>query len=165
DTGTYVIGTWDGRMHVCSFSNSEHFLDTYNTLSVGLCSANWTIQLWKLDSLTPKMRFTSVHSPVDSVKWSPNCSTVFAAVYRHRVEVWDLSSSTAAYPAFPLRSDSPSLLREANGSSRKATEMSSSSTFNDDKGGSSSVGEPEYGHDPASGGIFSSDYKRYVASA
>ncbi|MEQ2303024.1 hypothetical protein AMECASPLE_012521 [Ameca splendens] len=39
--------------------------------------------------------------------------------------------------------------------------MSSSSTFNDDKGGSSSVGEPEYGHDPASGGIFSSDYKRH----
>lgn len=39
--------------------------------------------------------------------------------------------------------------------------MSSSSGFNDEKGGSSSVGEPEYGHDPASGGIFSSDYKRY----
>uniref|UniRef100_A0A3B3SR41 AP-3 complex subunit beta n=1 Tax=Paramormyrops kingsleyae TaxID=1676925 RepID=A0A3B3SR41_9TELE len=39
--------------------------------------------------------------------------------------------------------------------------MSSSSAFNDDKGGSSSIGEPEYGHDPASGGIFSSDYKRH----
>ncbi|TNN79863.1 AP-3 complex subunit beta-2 [Liparis tanakae] len=38
--------------------------------------------------------------------------------------------------------------------------MSASSAFNDEKGGSSSVGEPEYGHDPASGGIFSSDYKR-----
>uniref|UniRef100_H3CSP9 AP-3 complex subunit beta n=1 Tax=Tetraodon nigroviridis TaxID=99883 RepID=H3CSP9_TETNG len=37
--------------------------------------------------------------------------------------------------------------------------MSSSTAFNDEKGGSSSVGEPEYGHDPASGGIFSSDYK------
>ncbi|KAM4733426.1 AP-3 complex subunit beta-2 isoform 9-T9 [Anableps anableps] len=39
--------------------------------------------------------------------------------------------------------------------------MSSSAAFNDEKGGSSSVGEPEYGHDPASGGIFSSDYKRH----
>lgn len=39
--------------------------------------------------------------------------------------------------------------------------MSTSSAFNDEKGGSSSVGEPEYGHDPASGGIFSSDYKRH----
>uniref|UniRef100_A0A665VII7 AP-3 complex subunit beta n=1 Tax=Echeneis naucrates TaxID=173247 RepID=A0A665VII7_ECHNA len=39
--------------------------------------------------------------------------------------------------------------------------MSVSSAFNDEKGGSSSVGEPEYGHDPASGGIFSSDYKRH----
>lgn len=42
--------------------------------------------------------------------------------------------------------------------------MSASSAFNDEKGGSSSVGEPEYGHDPASGGIFSSDYKRYRAT-
>ncbi|KAK1789647.1 hypothetical protein P4O66_015550, partial [Electrophorus voltai] len=42
----------------------------------------------------------------------------------------------------------------------EAATMSSSSAFNDEKGGSSSVGEPEYGHDPASGGIFSSDYKR-----
>ncbi|CAK6954450.1 AP-3 complex subunit beta-2 isoform X2 [Scomber scombrus] len=39
--------------------------------------------------------------------------------------------------------------------------MSDRSAFNDEKGGSSSVGEPEYGHDPASGGIFSSDYKRH----
>ncbi|XP_059917500.1 AP-3 complex subunit beta-2 isoform X11 [Gadus macrocephalus] len=39
--------------------------------------------------------------------------------------------------------------------------MSASSAFSDEKGGSSSVGEPEYGHDPASGGIFSSDYKRH----
>ncbi|XP_060770388.1 AP-3 complex subunit beta-2 isoform X10 [Neoarius graeffei] len=39
--------------------------------------------------------------------------------------------------------------------------MSTSSTFNDDKGGSSTAAEPEYGHDPASGGIFSSDYKRH----
>uniref|UniRef100_A0A8C2BFR9 AP-3 complex subunit beta n=1 Tax=Cyprinus carpio TaxID=7962 RepID=A0A8C2BFR9_CYPCA len=33
------------------------------------------------------------------------------------------------------------------------------SAFSDEKGGSAS--EPEYGHDPASGGIFSSDYKRH----
>ncbi|MBN3307834.1 AP3B2 protein, partial [Amia calva] len=39
--------------------------------------------------------------------------------------------------------------------------MSASSAYNDEKGGSSSLGEPEYGHDPASGGIFSSDYKRH----
>ncbi|XP_073687890.1 AP-3 complex subunit beta-2 isoform X6 [Garra rufa] len=37
--------------------------------------------------------------------------------------------------------------------------MSASSAFSDEKGGSAS--EPEYGHDPASGGIFSSDYKRH----
>ncbi|XP_058854476.1 AP-3 complex subunit beta-2-like isoform X4 [Acipenser ruthenus] len=38
--------------------------------------------------------------------------------------------------------------------------MSACSAYNDEKGGSSNTGEPEYGHDPASGGIFSSDYKR-----
>ncbi|XP_019354927.1 AP-3 complex subunit beta-2 isoform X4 [Alligator mississippiensis] len=39
--------------------------------------------------------------------------------------------------------------------------MSTSQAYNEEKGGSSSLGEPEYGHDPASGGIFSSDYKRH----
>ncbi|XP_041075025.1 AP-3 complex subunit beta-2-like isoform X6 [Polyodon spathula] len=44
---------------------------------------------------------------------------------------------------------------------RKAEAMSASSAYNDEKGASSNIGEPEYGHDPASGGIFSSDYKRH----
>ncbi|NWU65300.1 AP3B2 protein, partial [Pterocles burchelli] len=39
--------------------------------------------------------------------------------------------------------------------------MAASPAYGEDKGGSSSLGEPEYGHDPASGGIFSSDYKRH----
>ncbi|XP_065415747.1 AP-3 complex subunit beta-2 isoform X3 [Chrysemys picta bellii] len=39
--------------------------------------------------------------------------------------------------------------------------MSASPAYSEEKGGSSSLGEPEYGHDPASGGIFSSDYKRH----
>lgn len=39
--------------------------------------------------------------------------------------------------------------------------MAASPAYGEDKGGSSSLGEPEYGHDPASGGIFSSDYKRW----
>ncbi|KAJ7311327.1 hypothetical protein JRQ81_006943 [Phrynocephalus forsythii] len=38
--------------------------------------------------------------------------------------------------------------------------MSAGPAYNEEKGGCSSLGEPEYGHDPASGGIFSSDYKR-----
>uniref|UniRef100_A0A8C2K4K1 AP-3 complex subunit beta n=1 Tax=Cyprinus carpio TaxID=7962 RepID=A0A8C2K4K1_CYPCA len=37
--------------------------------------------------------------------------------------------------------------------------MSAFAAFIDEKGGSAS--EPEYGHDPASGGIFSTDYKRH----
>ncbi|KAL1247191.1 hypothetical protein QQF64_022567 [Cirrhinus molitorella] len=53
--------------------------------------------------------------------------------------------------------DSVSALRRS--ASSAAAEMSASSAFSDEKGGSAS--EPEYGHDPASGGIFSSDYKRH----
>ncbi|NXD12850.1 AP3B2 protein, partial [Nothocercus nigrocapillus] len=39
--------------------------------------------------------------------------------------------------------------------------MAAGQAYGEEKGGSSSLGEPEYGHDPASGGIFSSDYKRH----
>ncbi|XP_055969902.1 AP-3 complex subunit beta-2 [Sorex fumeus] len=39
--------------------------------------------------------------------------------------------------------------------------MSAAPAYGEDKGGSAGAGEPEYGHDPASGGIFSSDYKRH----
>uniref|UniRef100_A0A8B9NV00 AP-3 complex subunit beta n=1 Tax=Apteryx owenii TaxID=8824 RepID=A0A8B9NV00_APTOW len=39
--------------------------------------------------------------------------------------------------------------------------MAAGQAYSEEKGGSSSLGEPEYGHDPASGGIFSSDYKRH----
>ncbi|KAM8804689.1 AP-3 complex subunit beta-2 isoform 2-T2 [Eudromia elegans] len=39
--------------------------------------------------------------------------------------------------------------------------MAAGQAYSEDKGGASSLGEPEYGHDPASGGIFSSDYKRH----
>lgn len=75
----------------------------------------------------------------------------------------------AVYPA-AFCTESPSLLlfesdKNKNTNTLKDTAMSASSAFNDEKGGSSSVGEPEYGHDPASGGIFSSDYKRYQLPA
>ncbi|XP_066095455.1 AP-3 complex subunit beta-2 isoform X1 [Saccopteryx bilineata] len=39
--------------------------------------------------------------------------------------------------------------------------MSTAPAYSEDKSGSAGPGEPEYGHDPASGGIFSSDYKRH----
>ncbi|XP_036787818.2 AP-3 complex subunit beta-2 isoform X1 [Manis pentadactyla] len=39
--------------------------------------------------------------------------------------------------------------------------MSAAPAYSEDKGGSAGPAEPEYGHDPASGGIFSSDYKRH----
>ncbi|KAM4734583.1 dynein axonemal intermediate chain 4-like [Anableps anableps] len=108
DSGIYVIGTWGGSIHKCSLSNSDHFLDTFTKHLSPVMHVEWsllypdvflsgssdgTIQLWTLDSLTPKMSFTSVQNPVEGVKWSPNCSAVFAAIYKQRVEIWDLSAN------------------------------------------------------------------------
>uniref|UniRef100_A0A5F8GXP6 Clathrin/coatomer adaptor adaptin-like N-terminal domain-containing protein n=1 Tax=Monodelphis domestica TaxID=13616 RepID=A0A5F8GXP6_MONDO len=64
-------------------------------------------------------------------------------------------SSITQHTLLPTLSSRPGL------AFRTLTTMSAAPAYSEDKGGSSSLGEPEYGHDPASGGIFSSDYKRH----
>lgn len=54
----------------------------------------------------------------------------------------------------------PAAPRPPQRSRQPCRPMSAAPAYNEDKGGSAGPGEPEYGHDPASGGIFSSDYKR-----
>ncbi|CAG5957657.1 dynein axonemal intermediate chain 4-like [Menidia menidia] len=106
--GTYLAGTWDGPIHKCSFSNSDQSLDIYKK-HIGMvnhiewsqfypdmflsCSSDCTIHLWNQNSLSPVLSFSSIKSEVYSVHWSPNFSTVFAAIYRQQVEIWDLSAS------------------------------------------------------------------------
>ncbi|XP_070827971.1 dynein axonemal intermediate chain 4-like [Chaetodon trifascialis] len=112
NSGIYLTGTWEGFIHKCSYSNSRYFLDTYKkhfcpvshiewspfSSDVFLsCSSDWTIQLWKQDRSTPVLSFTSTQSAVDAVSWSPNWSTIFAAIKGQQVEIWDLNSSTI-YP-------------------------------------------------------------------
>ncbi|XP_039989507.1 dynein intermediate chain 4, axonemal-like [Xiphias gladius] len=113
DSSVYLVGTWEGLIHKCSFSNSQHFLDTYQkhfcpvnhvewspfSPDVFLsCSSDWTIQLWRQGHSSPALSFTSTHRAVYTVRWSPNCSTVFAAVNGQQVEIWDLNKSIL-YPA------------------------------------------------------------------
>ncbi|XP_041805802.1 dynein intermediate chain 4, axonemal [Chelmon rostratus] len=104
----YVVGTWEGLIHKCSCSNSQHFLDTYRKhfgpvnciawcpLSPDVflsCSSDWTIQLWKQDHLYPLLGFSSTQRAVCDIKWSPKWATVFGAVNEAQLEIWDLNSS------------------------------------------------------------------------
>ncbi|XP_026220601.1 WD repeat-containing protein 78-like isoform X2 [Anabas testudineus] len=106
--GIYLVGTWDGLIHKCSYSNSQHFLDTYEkhfspvnhvewspfSPDVFLsCSSDWTIQLWKQSHFTPVLSFTSIQRAVYTAKWSPNWPTVFAAINGQQLEIWDLNSN------------------------------------------------------------------------
>ncbi|KAM8893214.1 dynein axonemal intermediate chain 4-like [Spinachia spinachia] len=108
ESNIFVVGTWGGLIHRGCISNNRHFLDSYQhhicavnriewspfSSDVFLsCSSDWTIQLWRKDLLTPVLSFASTQKAVDAVRWSPNCSTIFAAHNEERVEIWNLNSS------------------------------------------------------------------------
>ncbi|KAL7891245.1 hypothetical protein AOLI_G00007210 [Acnodon oligacanthus] len=108
DLNIYLTGTEEGHIHKCSCSYNEQFLETYTAHRGPIykvtwspfcpdvflsCSADWTIQLWRQDLLTPVLAFTSTQKAVHDVMWSPRWATVFGAVNEGRVEIWDLGAS------------------------------------------------------------------------
>ncbi|KAF7223108.1 dynein axonemal intermediate chain 4 [Nothobranchius furzeri] len=108
DSSIYLIGTWEGVIHKCSCSNRQQFLEMYkkhfapvNSISwcplnpdlFLSCSADWTIQLWKHDCLKPVLGFTTTCGGVHDIKWSPKAATVFGAVKKGQLEIWNLDSS------------------------------------------------------------------------
>ncbi|XP_037313135.2 dynein axonemal intermediate chain 4 isoform X2 [Pungitius pungitius] len=108
DSSVYLVGTWEGLIHKCSCSNNRQVLETYRThfcpvnrikwspFSPGVflsCSSDWTIQLWQQDHQNPVLGFSSTHTAVCDVEWSPKWATVFGAVHEGQLEIWDLSSS------------------------------------------------------------------------
>uniref|UniRef100_A0A3B4EHK2 Dynein axonemal intermediate chain 4 n=1 Tax=Pygocentrus nattereri TaxID=42514 RepID=A0A3B4EHK2_PYGNA len=108
DFNIYLTGTEEGHIHKCSCSYNEQFLETYTAHRGPIykvtwspfcpdvflsCSADWTIQLWREDLLTPVLAFTSTQKAVHDVMWSPRWATVFGAVNEGRVEIWDLGAS------------------------------------------------------------------------
>uniref|UniRef100_A0A3Q3VSY7 Dynein axonemal intermediate chain 4 n=1 Tax=Mola mola TaxID=94237 RepID=A0A3Q3VSY7_MOLML len=110
DPSIYLTGTWEGQIHKCSVSNNQ-FLQTYehhfcpvNSVQWSpfhpdmflSCSSDWTIQLWKQDRLTPLLSFPCTHRDVYAIRWSPDCSTIFAAIDEQQMEIWDLKSSLLA---------------------------------------------------------------------
>ncbi|GAA6215260.1 WD repeat-containing protein 78-like isoform X2 [Lates japonicus] len=107
DSSIYLVGTWEGLIHKCSVSNSQHFLDTYEKHFCPVnhvewspfcpnvflsCSSDWTIQLWKQGLCAPVLTFTSTQRAVYTVRWSPIHSAVFAAINGRQVEIWDLNT-------------------------------------------------------------------------
>ncbi|XP_074858438.1 dynein axonemal intermediate chain 4 isoform X2 [Carettochelys insculpta] len=109
DTNMYLAGTEEGHIHKCSCSYNEQFLETYrahkgpvykiawNPFSTDMflsCSADWSIILWRQDSVRPILTFSSTTNVVHDIMWSPKSAFVFAAVNEGRVEIWDLSVST-----------------------------------------------------------------------
>uniref|UniRef100_A0A8D2IVE3 Dynein axonemal intermediate chain 4 n=1 Tax=Varanus komodoensis TaxID=61221 RepID=A0A8D2IVE3_VARKO len=109
DTNIYMAGTEEGYIHKCFCSYNEQYLETYrghkgpvykiawNPFSTEVflsCSADWSIILWRQDSVRPVLAFSSTTNVIYDIMWSPNSAYVFAAVNETRVEIWDLSVST-----------------------------------------------------------------------
>ncbi|NWV17793.1 WDR78 protein, partial [Origma solitaria] len=108
DADIYLAGTEEGHIYCCSRSGKEQILGTYrghkgpvykvawNPSSTDMflsCSADWSTILWRRDSHTPLLTFTSVTAFVHDIKWSLKSAFIFAAVNESRVEIWDLSVS------------------------------------------------------------------------
>jgi dynein intermediate chain 1 len=106
----FLVGTEEGRVHVCSKAYSSTFLDTYDAHNMAVyrvswnyyhqsifitCSADWTVKIWDrtVSSREPVFSF-DLGSPVGDVAWAPYSSTVFAAVTADgKVHVFDLNIS------------------------------------------------------------------------
>nr|XP_060629680.1 dynein axonemal intermediate chain 4 [Anolis sagrei ordinatus] len=109
DTNIYVVGTEEGYIHKCSCSYNEQYMETYtghkgpvyklawNPFSTEIflsCSADWSIMLWRQDSVRPIMTLSSTTNVLYDIMWSPHSPYVFAAANESQVEIWDLSVST-----------------------------------------------------------------------
>ncbi len=90
----FLVGTEEGKIHLCSKAYSGQYLETYeghylavyavkwNTYHPRVflsCSADWTIKLWDQLVKRPIMTFDLGYA-VSDIQWAPYSSTVFAAV-------------------------------------------------------------------------------------
>ncbi|KAL9656610.1 hypothetical protein ABK040_002883 [Willaertia magna] len=102
----FVVGTEEGKIHLCSKAYNSQYLRTYEGHNMNVyslkwnhfhpnvflsASADWTVKLWDMNYIQPLMVF-DLGSGVGDVDWAPYSSTVFAAVTEDgRVQVYDLS--------------------------------------------------------------------------
>ena len=90
----FLVGTEEGKIHLCSKAYSGQYLETYeghylagyavkwNTYHPRVfisCSADWTIKMWDKNIQRPIKAF-DLGCAIGDIEWAPYSSTVFAAV-------------------------------------------------------------------------------------
>lgn len=109
DPSIYLVGTEEGRIHKCSRSYNEQYLQTYEghtgpvfqvrwspfVPSLFLsCSSDWTVRLWKEEKDTALLVFQSSTQSRQDLRWSCTNACIFGTVSDDgRLEIWDLSLS------------------------------------------------------------------------
>jgi len=104
----FLVGTEEGKVHLCSKAYSSTFLDTMDAHHMAVyklewnpyhpqlyitCSADWSVKIWDRTSSKKEAVFTfDLNSAVGDVCWAPYSSTIFAAVTADgKVHVFDLN--------------------------------------------------------------------------
>ncbi|KAI3382916.1 hypothetical protein SNEBB_001262 [Seison nebaliae] len=122
DGETYLIGTDQGKIHLCSISYPDIIDETFDGHSNHVyqvqwspfdedaflsCSADSTIRIWRTEYLFPALILFSNKNMVYDVKWSIYSSTAFIATCNNQIQIWDLKENMLD-PMFritsPLRS-------------------------------------------------------------
>lgn len=101
----FLVGTEEGKIHLCSKAYAGQYLETYEGHYLAVysvkwnkyhpkiflsCSADWTIKMWDMGVTRPLMTFDLGYA-VGDIEWAPYSSTVFAAVTSAgMLYVWDL---------------------------------------------------------------------------
>lgn len=109
DASIYLVGTEEGRIHKCSRSYNEQYLQTFvgHTGPVFQvrwspfvpclflsCSSDWTVRLWQEDKDTALLVFQSATQSLQDLRWSFTNACVFGTVSDDgHLEIWDLSLS------------------------------------------------------------------------
>ncbi|ESO10979.1 hypothetical protein HELRODRAFT_71864, partial [Helobdella robusta] len=103
----YLVGTEEGKVHVCSKNQSNRFLSTYDahfgpvykvlwspycpSLFI-TCSDDWLIKIWDRSIESEPLFVFDLGCAVEDVEWAPYSSTVFAAVTQDgKAYVYDLN--------------------------------------------------------------------------
>jgi len=113
----FLVGTEEGKVHVCSKAYTSHFIDTMDAHNMAVykvswnhyhpkifttCSADWNVKIWEnggkptdsnAEPTSKKPLFSfDLNNSVGDVAWAPYSSTVFAAVTADgKVYVYDLN--------------------------------------------------------------------------
>ena len=102
----YLVGTEEGKIHLCSKAYSGQYLQTYDGHYLAVyavkwnkyhpriflsCSADWTIKMWDMN-VTRAIQTFDLNFAVGDIEWAPYSSTVFSAVTSDgKLYVWDLN--------------------------------------------------------------------------